>query len=76
MGNEDTQRKPYVGQVFSDWTYCRIEKKVRAQKDVSDASSREYCLFEIFDLQNIQKSLKLCEIHLYLAHYQYQRFVV
>ena len=27
MGNEDTQRKPYVGQVLSDWTYCRIEKK-------------------------------------------------
>ena len=27
MGNEDTQRKPYVGQVLSDWTYCRIEKR-------------------------------------------------
>ena len=49
-----------------------VLKKVRAQKDVSDASSREHCLFEIFDLQNIQKSLKLCEIHLYLARYQYQ----
>ena len=75
MGNEDTQRKPYVGQVVSDWTYCRIQK-VRVQKDASDASSREVCRFEIFDLLNIQKGLKLCEIHLYLAHYQYQRFVV
>ena len=53
-----------------------VLKKVRSQKDVSDASSRGRKPFEIFDLLNIQKSLKLCEIHLYLARYQYQRFVV
>ena len=34
-------------------------------------SSRVLCLN---DLLNIQKSLKLCEIHLYLARYQYQWF--
>ena len=31
MGNEDTQRKPYVGQVLSDWTYCRIEKSALSE---------------------------------------------
>ena len=57
MGNEDTQRKPYVGQVVSDWTYCRIQK-VRVQKDASDASSREVCRFEIFDLLKVDMKIR------------------
>ena len=75
MGNEDTQRKPYVGQVLSDWTYCRIEKSALRRMFLTQVLENIVCLKSLTS-KIYKKSLKLCEIHLYLARYQYQRFVV